>query len=120
MGTENRSHRVPTSTTRRVIAFLLVAAGLILSSIPANAQSRAGFDVIEVNGLIDPVLADFIERSLDQSEELGSAGVILQMESEGSVISDEELSALATRIAEFEVPVSIWLGPANNLSLIHI
>ena len=97
-----------------MIAFLLVAAGLILSSIPANAQSRAGFDVIEVNGLIDPVLADFIERSLDQSEELGSAGVILQMESEGSVISDEELSALATRIAEFEVPVSIWLGPANN------
>ena len=114
MGIENRSHRVPIRTARRAVAFVLVAAALILSALPANAQSRAGFDVIEVNGLIDPVLADFIERSLDQSEELGSAGVILQMESEGSVISDEELAALATRIAEFDAPISVWLGPANN------
>ena len=114
MGTENRSLRVPTATTRRLVAAVLLLAGLILSAAPANAQLEGTFDVIEVNGLIDPVLADFIERSLDESEANGAAGVILQMESEGTAISDEEIAALATRIAEFEVPVSVWLGPSGN------
>ena len=100
---------------RRVVAGLLVLAGLILSAAPANAQLSDGtFDVIEVNGLIDPVMADFIERSLDESEANGAAGVILQMESEGAAISDAELAALITRVAEFDIPVSVWLGPSGN------
>ena len=114
MGNENRSLRVPTVTMRRVVAGLLLLAGLILSAAPANAQFGGTFDVIEVNGLIDPVQADFIERSLDESEANGAAGVILQMESEGAAISDDELAALATRIAELDVPVSVWLGPSGN------
>ena len=118
MGIENRSLRAPTATSRRVVASLLLLAALILSAVPANAQSNAQlggtFDVIEVNGLIDPVLADFIDRSLDESEANGASGVILQMESEGAAISDAEVAALANRIAEFDVPVSVWLGPSGN------
>lgn len=114
MGIENRSPRAPTATMRRVVASVLLLTGLILSAAPANAQLGGTFDVIEVNGLIDPVLADFIERSLDESEANGAAGVILQMESEGAAVSDAEIAALATRIAEFDVPVSVWLGPSGN------
>ena len=104
---------------RRVVAGVLLLAALILTAAPANAQSNppqfgGTFDVIEVNGLIDPVTAGFIERSLAESEANGAAGVILQMESVGAAISDEEVAALATRIAEFEVPVSVWLGPSGN------
>ena len=99
---------------RRVVASIALVAGLILSASPANAQLGGTFDVIEVNGLIDPVMADFIDRSLDASEANGAAGVILQMESEGAAISDAEVAALATRIAEFDVPVSVWLGPSGN------
>ena len=99
---------------RRVVASLLMLAALIVSAAPANAQFGGTFDVIQVNGLIDPVLVDFIERSLDESEANGAAGIILQMESEGVAVPDEEIAALATRIAEFEVPVSVWLGPSGN------
>ncbi len=98
-----------------VCGVALVLGSLILSSVPANAQVPAGlFDVIEVNGLIDPVMADFIHDSLDDSIETGAAGVILQMESGGAAIDDDELSALATRISEFAVPVSVWLGPSGK------
>ncbi len=89
---------------------------------PAGAQDDgrldlgpAGFvDVIEVTGLIDPVMADFIDRSLDESAASGARAVVLQMESDGHAIADDELAALALRIREFEVPVSVWLGQANN------
>lgn len=100
---------------------------------PANAQDPApakaqdpeepglkgvgpnGFvDVIEVNGLLDPVLVSFIDRSLDESLELGARAVVLQMQSEGDAVDDEQLAALAERIADFEVPVSVWIGPAGK------
>lgn len=71
-------------------------------------------DVIEVNGLIDPVLANFIDRSLDESLRLGARAVVLQMESEGAAIGDDDLAALAERIATFEIPVSVWIGPAGK------
>jgi membrane-bound serine protease (ClpP class) len=99
---------------------------LILSAIPVNAQnpdsataqnsdSAIGFvDVIGVNGLIDPVMVDFIDRSLDAAVEGGALAVVLQMESEGAAVDDESLGALADRIAGFEIPVSVWLGPAGK------
>lgn len=116
-------------------------AAFIVSAVPANAQDPApakaqdpapakaqdaeepglrgvgpnGFvDVIEVNGLIDPVLVNFIDRSLDESLRLGARAVVLQMESEGAAVDDEKLAALAERIATFEIPVSVWIGPAGK------
>lgn len=71
-------------------------------------------DVIEVNGLLDPVLVDFIDRSLDESLELGARAIVLQMQSEGAAVDDEQLASLAERIADFEIPVSVWIGPAGN------
>lgn len=133
MGTETHSALVRPFATLRVLAALaLVAVALILVAVPANAQAQDegssdstqqefaqaganGFvDVVEVNGLIDPVMVNFINRSLDESEANGARGVVLQMESEGAAVDDAEITALATRIAEFDVPVSVWLGPANN------
>ena len=93
----------------------MVIAGLVVSALPANAQIDPGvIDVIEVNGLIDPVLTEFIHDSLDNALEFGSDGVVLQMESGGAAIDDDELRELVTRIANFEIPVSVWLGPANT------
>lgn len=136
MGTENRSaRRRPFATFRAPIAVAMVVLALILAAVPANAQDSTPatssdsstaiaqeplggasgfFDVVEVNGLIDPVMASFINRSLDESLASGARGVVLQMQSEGVAISDDELAALTARIAEFEVPVSVWLGPSGS------
>ena len=138
MGTQNRcAIRRPFTSLRAPVGVALLLITLILSALPASAQdspvltqdsteeaeeivptvnpAAAGFvDVIEVNGLIDPVLVDFISRSLAESEAAGAVGVVLQMESGGAAVPDEEISALATQIAELNVPVSVWLGQTNN------
>jgi len=129
MGIETRFPRyLPTKTLRALGALVLVLSAFIVSAVPANAQDSApaiaqdsapaiaqdsdgpslqgvgpnGFvDVIEVNGLLDPVLVNFIDRSLDGSLDLGARAVVLQMESEGAAIDDESLTALATRIANY-------------------
>ncbi len=75
----------------------------------------SGFiDVIAINGLIDPVLANFITESLTDAETNGARAVVLQMETEGATISDDEIAELATLMFELDVPVSVWIGQANN------
>jgi membrane-bound serine protease (ClpP class) len=102
---------------RASIALVSILAGLILTPATALAQDDSGrdfVDVVEVNGLIDPVLADFIEGSLDHAVEDGASAVVLQMESEGAALDDDRLDDLVTAIEGYELPISTWLGQANN------
>lgn len=133
MDTENHAaRRRPFTSLRALSAIALVVVSLILSAIPVSAQDAvlaqddseivptqpdgpAGFvDIIEVNGLIDPIMVDFISRSLSESEAAGANGVVLQMESAGAAVDAEEITALASQIADLGIPVSVWLGQANN------
>lgn len=134
MGTENRAaSRRPFSSLRALLAIALVVVALILSAIPLSAQDSGqdaddsseiettepvgspGFvDVIRVNGLIDPVMVDFIGRSLEDAEANEARFVVLQMETPGAAVNDDEIATLAATIFELDVPVSVWIGQANN------
>lgn len=113
-------------------AWVLVAlvAATLLPSMTANASSGAagagsGADpgagaggpgqvlVVNVSGLIDPVLADFIERSITSAERADTRAVVLQLNSSGAVVSDERLAALATRLRDATVPVTVWVGTSG-------
>ena len=78
------------------------------------AESDHGvFDVVEVSGYLDPIMADFIERSIDKAEADGSRGLVLQVNSRRAVIDDDRLLRLAARIRDSEVPVTMWVGPSG-------
>ena len=102
-------------------ALALVAAAVALfgaADRPAHAQGNeapeeAAVEVIEVSGLLDDVLADFIEDSIDAAERRGSIALVLQTDSHRAVVSDRRLVELADRIAGSEVPVSMWVGPSG-------
>lgn len=84
----------------------------------AAAEDDPGrISVVEVEGLIDPVLAAFIERSIADGERSGVVAVVLQMDSSGSVLGDDALRALATRIHDAKVPVVVWVGPSGSRAL---
>ena len=120
----DRSRRRPSGVARAGIALLALLGGLILTALPAGAQDdtdipeelqQVGFvDVIEVNGLLDPVLVDFIDRSLDESVAAGAQSVVLQMESEGAAVDPDRLEALVEKVRTLDVPVSVWLGPSGK------
>ncbi len=68
------------------------------------------FDVLQVNGLLDGIVADSIERALQRAAADGSRGLVLQVDSTHAVISDDRLVELARAIAASEVPVYAWVG----------
>ncbi len=89
---------------------------------PASvAQSSSGdagrVSIIKVEGLIDPVMAEFIDRSISEGEAAGVVAVVLQLDSSGVVIDDARLVELAKHIHESTVPVAVWIGPSGSSAL---
>lgn len=70
--------------------------------------------ILKVEGLIDPVMADFIDRSIAEANEAGAVAVVLQLDSADAVVSDEVLVDLARTIHDSDVPVAVWVGPSGS------
>lgn len=118
---------------RRRVAAALMTLGIVLlglSSIvtaqsaptgdPVVAQAGDSTDqirIIEVSGLIDPVVTDFLLRELDAAEADGVLAVVLQVDSAGAVIDNESFVELATRLRDVETQVVAWVGPSGARAL---
>src|SRR5690606_7301438 len=70
--------------------------------------------VVEVDGLIDPVLADLIEDQAADAAETCPLALVLQFDSGGAVISDGEMDDLVATIERSPVPVAVWVGPSGS------
>jgi membrane-bound serine protease (ClpP class) len=102
------------SICRLVLVSLLgMVGGLILggSDAGAAAQDEPGrLDVIQVTGWLDPVLVDFIHAAVDDAERAGSEALVIQLDSPGSLIDDDQFGDLVTRVGSADVPVVVWLS----------
>jgi membrane-bound serine protease (ClpP class) len=81
----------------------------------APASSGAGFvSVIEVSGLLDRVLVDFITQQMREADHDGAVALVLQLNSAGSVVATDRLDALVAAIEASPVPVDVWVGPSGS------
>ena len=78
------------------------------------ATSGSGYvSVIEVSGLLDRVLVDFVETQITKAERQGAVALVLQLNSDGAVVADDRLAELVQRIETSTVPVDVWVGPSG-------
>jgi membrane-bound serine protease (ClpP class) len=103
-------------STRR-LATALLALGLALT-LPlvgkASAAASRHVDVIQVGGLIDPVNADFITRSVAKAEADHADALVIQLDSRGGVVSDARMDRVALALAHATVPVAVWVGGSGH------
>jgi membrane-bound serine protease (ClpP class) len=92
---------------------------LLLGASPAHAQTtdEPPVDVIQVSGLIDPVLVDFIDHALDDAETDGAQALVLQLNSKGATVGAGRMAELAARFEASRVPVAVWIGPSGSRGL---
>lgn len=105
-----------------IVIFVAAMVGPAAQAFAQDAGATAGpasapVDVFKVTGLIDPVLANGIERAIDRAVDNGSQALVLQMNSKGAVVSRERMERLAQRIAKSPIPVAIWVGPSGSRAL---
>ncbi len=109
------------TTFKAVTLGLVTTAAVALAVTPAAAQddpqsdgaSVAPVDVLQVDGFIDPVVASEISDAVTDLATNGSQALVLQVNSRGVVIDDEEFTDLLTTIADAPRPVAVWVGPTG-------
>ena len=95
----------------------LGSAGAGSAAAQPDGETDAGVAVVvEVTGLLDPVMAELIEDSLSEVADAGARLLVFRVDSNRSVVSDDRLVELARAIAASPVPVAVWVGP-NGASL---
>ena len=63
--------------------------------------------------MIDPIVADYIERSITAAENDGALYLVMQFNSGASVLTGERFGELAARMRDAKVPIAIWVGPSG-------
>ena len=111
-------------TVAKVAVGLVTAGATLASALAAGPGPAAGQSpcdagsgpvaIIEVDGLVDPVLADFVEDQVVEAEKICAVALVLQLDSGGAVVSDGRLDELLSTIEESAVPVGIWVGPSGS------
>ena len=114
--------RKRTARASRMLATLLLVVPLLATfsqSARAQTDPESGNDnvgvavVLQVSGLLDPLLADFVSDGIRDADAEGAKVVVLQLNSTDSVISADALNDLADVIATADVPIAMWVGPSG-------
>jgi membrane-bound serine protease (ClpP class) len=104
-------------------ALAVVAMGLALWAAPAPAGPLTAAQqsddlglvrVLKVSGLLDPIVVSFLEDELSDAEEAGVTALVLQLNSDGAVVSEARMDALVEAIESSSVPVDVWVGPSGS------
>ena len=95
-------------------ARIFILAGLLITSILAiEVQAETPrINLLEIKGIVNPVLADYISRGINQAEEDGALAVIIQMDTPGGL--DTAMRDIIKEIVNAKVPVIVYVAPAGS------
>ena len=106
---------------RRLLIGLFGAAGALLLAAPSGRTQAAedptpapgSVDVLQVSGLIDPIVVDAIDEAIARADTDGAQALVLQINSRGAVVGRDDIEALLERIADAPIPIAVWVGPSG-------
>ncbi len=84
-----------------------VAAGLGGSLIAAASSTTV--EVLTVDGIIVPVIADYIDRGISQAERNGAAVCIIELNTPGGLLDSTE--RIVQSIMNADVPIVVYVSP---------
>lgn len=102
---------------RRPLFFLVALLGVALSwAAPSGAGAADDpgrhLEVVQVEGAIDPPVAELITESIHRAQTNGATVVILQIDSGGAL--DTDPAALIRAVYRSKVPIVTWVGPGKS------
>ncbi|MFL6204410.1 MAG: NfeD family protein [Acidimicrobiales bacterium] len=95
----------------------LALAATTSAAAPSGESPTTGdghVSVVEVSGLLDDVLVDFVDTQITEAEDSGAIALVLQLNSSGAVVDDDRFDQLVARIERADVPVDVWVGPSGS------
>ena len=96
----------------RIFALALLAI-VAFASFPHRAAAREGafLDVITVNSIISPPIAEYILQSIEGAAKEGAVGIIISLDTPGGL--DLAMRDIAKGILNAPIPVIVYVSPAG-------
>lgn len=99
-----------------ILSIGLVAAFLLWGGLPAvagapPAEQAGAVLVLQVRGVIDPIVARYVERGLDVAHKAGAPLVIIQLDTPGGL--DSAMRQIVQAILNSDVPVAVFVAPSG-------
>jgi len=96
----------------RIIRILLILGLSIIAGTAIGVQAAGPkIDVLHATGTINPVLANYIIRGINQAEEDDAVACIIQLDTPGGL--DESMRDIIKSIVDAEVPVVVYVSPSG-------
>ncbi len=92
----------------RIIRILMLIGLLVTAFIAVQAQAATGnIAVLEVDGAINPVLADYIKGGIEQAEERQAIACIIRMDTPGGL--DTAMRDIIQAMDEAHIPIVVYV-----------
>ena len=106
---------------RRLLIGLFGAAGALALAAPSDrahatedpAPAPGSVDVLQVSGLIDPIVVDAIDQAIARADADAAQALVLQINSRGAVVGRDEIESLLERTKGAPIPIAVWVGPSG-------
>ena len=96
----------------KIMRIILLLGLLIAASISFTAQAASPtIVVLNIDGVINPVLADYIERGIEDAEERNATACIIQMDTPGGL--DTAMRDIVQHIVNARLPVIVYVSPSG-------
>lgn len=96
---------------RRLLFFtLLLLAGLFLACI-SPAQDRKSVHWAQVDGVINPAVAEYLVKAVDNAVEDKAEALVIEMDTPGGL--DPSMRTIVKRILSAEIPVVVYVHPTG-------
>ncbi|MFQ5842982.1 MAG: nodulation protein NfeD [Thermodesulfobacteriota bacterium] len=93
------------------LIFPVLLLSIVFFSLSAFGIEGNHVNVIEINGVINPVAAKFITEAIDQSEEDGAQCLIIQMDTPGGLM--DSMRAIVKKLLSARVPTVVYVSPSG-------
>ncbi|MDQ3486335.1 MAG: nodulation protein NfeD [Acidobacteriota bacterium] len=100
--------------TTHMRAWVLVLAGLwLLDASAGRAQQPAPVVyTAEVDGIIQPVIAEYVRNTIQKADAAGAALLVLTLRTPGGLL--DTTRDINTAIINAKTPVVVWVGPSGS------
>ncbi len=105
----SRVDRPRRSHAGRFASRLVLLAGLIFTGSPADAQASHSMVVVEIDGLITPVIADHVGDALDLAGREGHQALLVELDTPGGL--DTSMRDIVQSFLNSPVPVIVYVSP---------
>ena len=99
---------------RPVIAALSILAGLLILVTPATARAATAGSifVLPTTGVVDPIMAEYLQGSLSSAAEGGAKAVVIKLNTPGGSLDSTQ--KIVSSLLDARVPVIVWVAPAGG------